>query len=102
MSRRARFAWFWLAAITIVVMTPLASFAAGESIGGTLIQRLDDEKLPVAGATVTVSQDGNEIGAGESGADGKWEVSVPGAGIYQVRLETSTLPEGVALTDPDK
>jgi len=83
-------------------MTPLASFAAGESIGGTLIQRLDDEKLPVEGATVTVSQDGNEIGAGESGADGKWEVSVPGAGIYQVRLETSTLPGGVALTDPDK
>lgn len=83
-------------------MTPLASFAAGESIGGTLIQRLDDEKLPVEGATVTVSQDGNEIGAGESGADGKWEVPVPGAGIYQVRLETSTLPDGVALTDPEK
>ena len=102
LSRRARFAWFWLAAITIVVITPLASFAAGESIGGTLIQRLDDEKLPVEGATVTVSQDGNEIGAGESGADGKWEVSVLGAGIYQVKLETSTLPEGVALTDPDK
>jgi neutral amino acid transport system permease protein len=102
LSPRARFAWFWLAAITIVVMTPLASFAAGESIGGTLIQRLDDEKLPVEGATVTVSQDGNEIGTGESGADGTWEVSVPGAGVYQVRLETSTLPEGVALTDPDK
>ncbi|MEA3501178.1 MAG: branched-chain amino acid ABC transporter permease [Actinomycetota bacterium] len=102
MSQRARFAWFWLAAITIVAMTPLASFAAGESIGGTLIQRLDDERLPVEGATVTVSRDGGEIGAGESDVDGKWEVSVPGVGIYQVRLETSTLPEGVALTDPDK
>ena len=102
MSRRARFAWFWLATITIVVMTPLASFAAGESIGGTLIQRLEDEKLPIEGVTITVSQDGNEIGAGESAAGGKWEISVPGAGIYQVRLETSTLPDGVALTDPDK
>ncbi len=83
-------------------MTPLASFAAGESIGGTLIQRLDDEKLPVEGVTITVTQDGNEIGAGQSGADGKWEVSVPGAGIYQVSLETSTLPDGVALTDAEK
>ena len=82
-------------------MTPLASFAAGESIGGTLVQRLNDEKLPVEGVTVTVIQDGNEIGSGDSGADGKWEVSVPGAGVYQARLETSTLPEGVALTDPD-
>ncbi|MEA2023783.1 MAG: branched-chain amino acid ABC transporter permease [Actinomycetota bacterium] len=102
MSRRARFAWFWLAAITIVVMTPVASFATGESIGGTLIQRLGDEKLPVEGVTITVSQDGNEIGSGDSGADGKWEVPVPGAGIYKVSLDTSTLPEGVALTDPDK
>jgi neutral amino acid transport system permease protein len=83
-------------------MTPLASFAAGESIGGTLIQRLDDEKLPVEGVTIAVTQDGNEIGAGQSGADGKWEVSVPGAGIYQVSLETSTLPDGVALTDAEK
>lgn len=83
-------------------MTPLASFAAGESIGGTLVQRLEDEKLPVEGAIVTVSQDGDEIGSGESGADGKWVISVPGAGIYQVKLDTSTLPEGVALTDPDK
>jgi branched-chain amino acid transport system permease protein len=83
-------------------MTPLASSAAGESIGGTLIQRLDDEKLPVEGVTITVTQDGNEIGVGESGANGKWEVAVPGVGSYQVRLETSTLPEGVELTDPDK
>ncbi len=102
MSRRARFAWFWLAAITIVAVTPFASFAAGESIGGSLIQRLGDERLPVEGITITVIQDGTEIGTGVSGTDGKWEIPVPGAGIYLVRLETSTLPEGVALTDPDK
>jgi len=83
-------------------MTPFASFAAGESIGGTLIQKLGDEKLPVEGVTITVIQDGADIGSGESGADGKWQVPVDGAGIYEVRLETSTLPDGVALTDPDK
>ena len=83
-------------------MSPLASFATGESVGGTLIQRLGDEKLPVEGVTIVVSQDGAEIGTGDSGVDGKWEVSVPGAGVYQATLDTSTLPEGVALTDPDK
>ncbi len=101
-SRRARFAWFWLATIAIVVMTPLASIAAGESIGGTLIQKIDDEKVPVEGVTITVILEGTEIGSGTSGADGKWQVPVDGAGIYQVRLETTTLPEGVELTDPDK
>jgi len=101
-STRARFAWFWLAAIAIVVMTPFASFAAGESIGGTLIQKAGDEKLPVAGVTVTVLLDGAEVGSGVSGDDGKWEVPVDGAGLYEVRLETSTLPDGVGLTDPDK
>jgi len=83
-------------------MTPLASLAAGESIGGTLIQKLGDEKLPVEGVTLTVTQDGNQIGTGASGSDGKWLIPVDGAGVYQVQLDTSTLPEGVALTNPDK
>ena len=100
MSRRARFAWFWLAAILVVVLSPVASIAAGESIGGKLIQTAGEEKTPVAGVTIVVSLDGAEIGSGESIDDGTWEIPVPGAGVYQVRLDTSTLPDGVGLTDP--
>jgi branched-chain amino acid transport system permease protein len=52
--------------------------------------------------TITVSQDGTEIGSVVSDAEGKWEVALPGAGTYLVALDVSTLPEGVALTDPTK
>ncbi|MEN8234841.1 MAG: branched-chain amino acid ABC transporter permease [Actinomycetota bacterium] len=102
MSRPARVIWLWLAAVFLVVAAPFAAHAEGESIGGTLIQRLGDEKIPVEGVTVEVSQDGAAIGSGTSSADGKWEVPVPGAGTYQVQLDTSTLPDGVGLTDPEK
>lgn len=51
---------------------------------------------------MVVSLDGSEIGTSTSNADGAWLVPVPGPGVYQVRIEISTLPDGVALTDPDK
>ena len=102
MSRHARFAWFWLAAILIVALSPVASIAAGESIGGKLIQTAGEEKTPVEGVTIIVVLDSVEVGAGDSDAEGAWEIPVPGAGTYQVRLDTSTLPDGVGLTDPTK
>ncbi|MGB5566304.1 MAG: branched-chain amino acid ABC transporter permease, partial [Acidimicrobiia bacterium] len=102
MSRRARLAWFWLAAITIVVLSPLASVAAGESIGGKLIQTVGGERSPVEGVTVIVLQDGVEIGTGQSDAEGAWEIPVPAVGVYDAQLDTSTLPDGVGLTDPEK
>ena len=83
-------------------MSPLASIAAGESIGGKLIQTVGDEKSPVEGVTIIITQDGSEIGTGQSDAEGSWEIPVPGAGLYDVRLDTSTLPDGVGLTDPEK
>ena len=97
-----RVAWIFVIALGIIALTPLAAFAEGETIGGTLIYRVDDDRIPVEGVVVTVSQDGNEIGIGVSDAEGKWVVAVPGIGIYQVRLDESSLPEGVALTDPTK
>jgi neutral amino acid transport system permease protein len=83
-SRRSRFAWFWLAAILIVALSPAASMATGESIGGKLIQTSGEEKIPVEGVTIVVSLNGVEVGSGESIADGTWEI----------------LPDGVGLTDP--
>jgi len=90
-----------------LLVAALLSFASpvmaeGEAIKGTLIVRLDDVRSPVEGVTMIVSQDGTEIGSGTSDAEGHWLIPVPGPGIYQVRLDISTLPEGVTLTDPDK
>jgi len=85
----------WLA-----VLVPGAAHAAGESIHGTL-ERIDDqERAPVPGVTMTVEQDGAVIGTAVSDENGDWDIPVPGPGTYLVRLDVSTLPEGVALTDP--
>lgn len=79
-----------------------SAFAAGESVRGTLIITVDGEREPVAGAVIVVSQDGTETGSAETDETGAWEVPLPGPGTYAVRLDTSTLPDGVALTDPER
>ena len=73
------------------------------SISGTL--RDVDKKgnrTPVPNVRITVSIEGNKIGEATSDAEGKWRIEVPRAGIYSVKIETSTLPEGVTLVDSDK
>lgn len=89
-----------LAGLAIVVAAP--AFAEGEAIKGKLVAVDGDERSPVEGVTMTVSQDGEEVGEGISDAEGAWIVPVPGAGTYQVRLDETTLPDGVAPTDPEK
>ena len=88
--------------LLLVVAAPLAALAEGESIGGTLEKIDGDERAPVEGVTIEVELDGTPVGSAQSDAGGEWEVPVPGAGTYLVRLDVDTLPEGVALTDPEK
>ena len=87
-------------AILLILAFPLAALAQGETIGGTLVYRAEGERTPVEGVVITVSQDGTPIGTAVSDAEGRWEVPLPGPGTYQVGLDSSTLPEGVALADP--
>ncbi len=61
-----------------------------------------NERTPVEGVVITVSQDGTEIATATSDAEGAWEVPLPGAGTYQVSLDVATLPDGVRLTDPSR
>ena len=66
--------------------------AQDEGLQGRLVY--DDQ--PVSGVTVTVFEDGTEVGSAVSDDDGRWFVPVP-AGTYQVKLDESTLPDGLAL-----
>ena len=91
-----------LGGIILMLALPLPALAEGETLGGTLMYRTGDERTPVEGVSITVSQDGTEIGTAESDAEGSWEVPLPGAGTYQVTLDVSTLPEGVRMTDPSR
>ena len=89
-------------ALVALLAMPAAALAENETIKGTLEKIDGDVREPVGGVTITVEQDGVTIGTAESDDTGAWEISVPGAGDYLVRLEIDTLPSGVALTDPEK
>jgi branched-chain amino acid transport system permease protein len=101
-TRSTRILCTVLTGVAILLVTPAAALAAGETIGGTLIYRVDGERIPVEGAAITVSLDGDEIATVVSDAEGAWVVEVPGPGVYQVGLDEATLPEGVTLTDPER
>ncbi|MBI1350771.1 MAG: branched-chain amino acid ABC transporter permease [Actinomycetales bacterium] len=89
--------------VALVALLAFANPAAadGERIGGQLENRVDGKKTPVEGVVITVTGNGFE-GSATSGPDGKWEVPVPALGNYDVTIDVSTLPEGVALTEEDK
>jgi neutral amino acid transport system permease protein len=70
-----------------------AASAQGESLQGTL---LDLSRAPVAGVTITVSNDNGFSASTKTGADGKWTVDLPGPGAYSALLDEATLPAGVA------
>ncbi|MBA2695259.1 MAG: carboxypeptidase regulatory-like domain-containing protein, partial [Actinobacteria bacterium] len=65
---------------------------AAESLRGTL---RGPDRQPLAGVTVTVSQDGAEVGTGTTDDAGQWEISLPGPGTYTATLDVAALPEGV-------
>ena len=89
-------------AFLAIFALPGAALAENETIKGTLEKIDGDVREPIGGVTITVELDGELIGTAESDDTGAWEVPVPGAGNYLVRLEVDTLPSGVALTDPEK
>lgn len=89
--------------VALVALFALAQPAAadGEQVSGRLENRVEGTKTPIGGVTITVVGEGFE-GSTTSAADGTWAIPVPQQGSYEVSIDVSTLPEGVALTDPDK
>lgn len=70
---------------------------SAESITGTLKFQGDKGSESIPDVTVSVSQDGKEIGNAKSDAKGAWTVAVPAPGVYQVTLDVSSLPKTVQL-----
>jgi branched-chain amino acid transport system permease protein len=88
----------------VLVLAPLGAAVAqdeGSAIKGTLEAIDGQDRVPVAGVTISVAQDGTDIGSAVTDESGEWLVVVPGAGAYQVTLDVSTLPDGVGPTDPE-
>lgn len=57
------------------------------------------EDADVAGITITVSQDGQEVGSATTNEQGNWEVEVPGGGTYVVAIDPETIPEGLQVRE---
>ena len=75
--------------VAAVVAAP--ANAEGEAVQGTL---RDLSGAPVAGVTITVSDDSGFSESSDTDADGLWAVEVPGPGEYSVLLDEDTLPDG--------
>ena len=90
----------FVALVALFAMAQPAS-AEGEQVSGRLENRVDGKKTPISGVTITVTGEGFD-GSTTSGTDGKWAIPLPARGSYEVSIDVSTLPEGVALTDAEK
>ncbi len=102
MRRSWRVALTAVAGVVTALLLASPALAQTESIGGTLEWIEGTDRTPVEGVTISVSQDGLPIGSAASDEQGYWSVPVPGPGTYQVEIDTSTLPEGITLTDPGR
>ena len=71
-----------------------AASAEGEAIQGTL--RDGFTKEPVAGVTITVTDDAGFEESVVTAEDGTWKIEVPEPGEYTVTLDEETIPDGVA------
>jgi len=76
---------------------------SSESVTGTLQTKDEEgEQIFLEGVSVVVfDAEGAEVGSAVTDADGLWLVGVPGPGLYDVLVVEETLPDGVALRNPD-
>ncbi|MEO8328525.1 MAG: branched-chain amino acid ABC transporter permease [Candidatus Nanopelagicales bacterium] len=70
------------------------ALAEGEAIQGTLRDGITS--TPVAGVTITVTDDSGFEESAVTADDGAWSIDVPKTGSYSVEIDESTLPDTVA------
>lgn len=85
--------------ISALWLTVTPAIAQDTSIRGTIKDPETSEGIP--GVKILVDAPGFSEMA-ETDDAGAWAVLVPGEGDYVVTLDTSTLPEGITLRDPDR
>ena len=90
---------------TAVVLETATTDVAAEDDEATVEVRgtiSDPDGEPIAGVIFFVTGPDDFSGEATSDEDGNWSVEVPGSGSYAVEIDTDTLPDGVALTDPER
>lgn len=87
------------ALFTLSAAPALAAEEEGAEIRGTM---LDPAGQPIPGVSFQVTNAAGFNGDDTTNKQGQWVVPIPGPGQYVVTIDTTTLPEGVTLTDPEK
>lgn len=78
---------------------PAPSDGGGEGVRGTIV---DEDDEPVAGVAITVTTaDGQTVGTATTGADGTFQLDVPGPGDYAATIDQETLGD-LTLRNPDR
>jgi len=101
-----RWSWpTWLLAAMVFLGVLSAGSPAGAQVSDDLgvigqLQYTDAAGAKVFVAGVDLSID--DVGGATTDQDGNFRIPVPGPGEYSISLDTSTLPEGVALRDAER
>jgi branched-chain amino acid transport system permease protein len=83
--------------------TTTAPGTTGPLIAGTLVSGTKPiEGVRITADAVDVPRSSDFSGEATSDDDGKWQIEVPGPGIYRVALDRDTIPEGFELANPDR
>lgn len=106
-----------LAAAVAALLALLGAVPAAAADGDTVVRGvlLGPDRAPLPNVAVKVTNsadvtaaDGTVVATGQfselatSGADGSWNVIVPGGGRYDVALDQQTLPAGTSLATPSQ
>ena len=99
-SRRAVIAVFvlLLSFLGLMVASPALADTVGEEYDYRISGNVKNEGEALASVRIVVSGDGYSAEV-VTDADGKWAVGVPERAIYEVTLDESTLPEGIAVLE---
>jgi len=86
------------ALLVLALPTSVAQAQSSESISGRLV--FEGEPVDAVRITVSDSVSGAMFEA-VSDPDGRWRIDLP-PGTYTVTIDTSTLPDGIGLRDPER
>ncbi|MCF8549083.1 MAG: branched-chain amino acid ABC transporter permease [Pontimonas sp.] len=99
-SKRAVIAVFvlLLSFLGLMVASPALADTVGEEYDYRISGNVKNEGEALASVRIVVSGDGYSAEV-VTDADGKWAIGVPERAIYEVTLDESTLPEGIAVLE---
>lgn len=81
----------------VAILSPAAQ-AADTTLVGNLTA---PDGTPVEGVTITASTEDGFSESATSDASGDFSIELPGGGTYAIEIDTTTLPAGIALENPE-